>query len=38
MTAISPELPTPHFRGYNVLYSDGTVKASSAPLNELQGL
>lgn len=38
MTAISSDLPAPHFRRYNVLYTDGSVKQSTAPLNELTGL
>ena len=38
MTAISSDLPAPHFSRYNVLYTDGSVKQSSAPLNELPGL
>lgn len=38
MTAISGEVPAPHLRSYNVLYTDGTVKRVKDPLKELPGL
>lgn len=38
MNAISDDVPASHFGGYNVLFSDGTVRRIRQPQRELSGL
>ena len=35
ISALSSQVPPPHFRGYNILYTDGTVRRSQTPPREL---
>lgn len=38
MEALAEDVPAPHLRRYNVLYSDGTVKRVRTPRRDLPGL
>lgn len=38
ITGLSVDVPAPHLRRYNVLYSDGRVRKVASPLRELKGL
>ncbi len=38
MTAVSIDVGAPHFRSYNVLYTDGSIEHIRTPLEDLNGL